>query len=381
MADYLYQRGGGTAIVNKALAAKPLVFIGLISYSLYLWHWPLLAFSKYLMFRPFNGLESAGIIAASLAISTLSWKYIEQPFRGKQMLLSDRKRLFVMSGIVMIGFTGIGGLIHLRNGMPGRIDRFYPEMQATIQKAKQDTLWIKHGEWQKITARIGVGAMPPMVGAKNATPSFVLVGDSHARAMIPALSRQADRAMLSGFIITMTSTPLIEGVSEISDKGDNGFDEVSYNNAVLSFIKSHPNIHTVLLAARWGFYINGPWIEKQEDPVKCMLVDAYGQYSGKNPQAFIFGIGLKRTVHALRNMDRHVIIVSDVPEIGYDVPRVYMMQSRFPMLMNGFDVRPTITEYQARQKEANAILEDLAKLPGVTLIRPETIMFEVDPSR
>lgn len=100
---------GEKAIVNKLLSMRPLVFIGLISYSLYLWHWPFAAFARYLMFRPFNAYDSAGIILVSLAVSILSWKYIEQPFRGRQMLLPDRKRVFAIAGFVMIAASGIGG--------------------------------------------------------------------------------------------------------------------------------------------------------------------------------------------------------------------------------------------------------------------------------
>jgi len=337
------------------------------------------------MFRPFNGLESAGIIAASLAISTLSWKYIEQPFRGRQMVLPERKRLFAMSGIVMIAFAGIGGLIHLRSVMPGRIDWFYPEIKATFQRATQDSLWIQHREWEKTTEKIGKGAIPPIVGAENTTPSFALVGDSHARAIIPALEQCAQDAGVSGYMITKSGTPLLIGISKVSTRaGDHGFDEASHNDAVMAFLKSHSTVHAVFLVARWGAYIQGSWTEKNEDPSISKLIDASGEYSGPRfleytkdaTNATILGIGLKRTVVALSGMGKKVILVSDVPEIGYNVPRVHMIESRFPMLMNGFDVRPTVPEYQARQKEANAILEELAKLPGVTLIHPETRMFD-----
>jgi hypothetical protein len=353
-----------------------LVFIGLISYSLYLWHWPLVAFTKYLLFRHFNGVDSAAIILASLLIASFSWKFIEQPFRGKQMLLPERKKLFAFAGVVMVVAVGVGGVIHLRNGMPGRIDRFYPAMTNVIETATNDLLWAKYGEWERQTGKMEEGVIPNIVGSSDVAPSFALVGDSHARALIPALEKQAIRSGTAGYIITVSSTPLLEGVSIISSNNDNGFNESAHNNGVLAFIKNRKNIQTVILAARWGAYIQGHWTVKTEDPWTCTLSDTMDKYNKDSSNATILGIGLERTVNTLRKMNLKVILVSDVPEIGCDVPRIYMMLSRFPFIKKGAEYYPSIAEYNARQKEANAILEGLSQLPNVTLIRPEKLMFD-----
>ena len=367
---------GEKAIVNKLLSIRPLVFIGLISYSLYLWHWPFAAFARYLMFRPFNAYDSAGIIVVSLVVSILSWKYIEQPFRGRQMLLPDRKRVFVIAGFVMIVASGIGGVIHLQNGMGWRNEWFFPEMNATIQKVKQDPLWHKYKEWEKITEKMDEVTPFQRVGYENKEPSFALCGDSHARALIPALADQAVRAKISGFILTKSSAPLLEGVDRISDNNDNGFDEAHYNRKVLDFIKVHPNIKTIIIACRWGADVKGHYTEKGEEHGFKKLNDAYGQYGSEASNAVILKIGLTRTVHTLLSMGRRVVLVSDVPEVGYDVPRFYSIQSRVPMMVNEMDIRPTIAEYNKRQHEVQAILSELAKLPGVALIHPESRMFD-----
>ena len=86
----------------------------------------------------------------------------------------------------------------------------------------------------------------------------------------------------------------------------------------------------------------------------------------------VLDFGLKNTVRTLLSIGRKVILVSDVPEIGYEVPRAYCVSCRFPTLM---PIAPTVIEYNQRQRDVNIILEKLAVLPGVTLIRPETRMF------
>jgi peptidoglycan/LPS O-acetylase OafA/YrhL len=374
----IYSGIGGSHQAQKLFTSRPLIFIGLISYSLYLWHWPLVAFTKYLLFRPFNGVDSAAIILASLLIASFSWKFIEQPFRGKQMLLPERQKLFAFAGVVMVVAVGIGGVIHLDNGMAWRIDRFDPEMASVIDRTKNDPIWNEHFKWEKQVEKIGDGVNPPLIGDVNISPSFALIGDSHARALIPALDKCAKDAGVVGYSINKSGTPFLLGISKNS-AGITGeaFDVVSYNNAVMAFIARSPNIKTIFIVGRWGAAIHGPWIEKgEESGVPDTLIDTFGGNFNNKSNKEIVGIGLKRTVNELLKKNRKVVLVSDVPEIGFDVPRVYMMQKRFPFLIKFMECCPSIVEYNDRQREANAILEELAQLPNVTLIRPEKLMFD-----
>ena len=67
-------------ILSNIFQLKPLIFIGLISYSLYLWHWPIISYFKY---TSMDNLSFSQIILSSiliLSLSILSWKFVEQPF-------------------------------------------------------------------------------------------------------------------------------------------------------------------------------------------------------------------------------------------------------------------------------------------------------------
>ena len=74
---------------GKLLAARPLVFIGLISYSLYLWHWPVLLFSKYWALDPIPPTQRMLLLLASFVLAWLSWRFVETPFR-KRLVLTSR---------------------------------------------------------------------------------------------------------------------------------------------------------------------------------------------------------------------------------------------------------------------------------------------------
>ncbi|MEI8033234.1 MAG: SGNH hydrolase domain-containing protein [Chlorobiaceae bacterium] len=81
-------------------------------------------------------------------------------------------------------------------------------------------------------------------------------------------------------------------------------------------------------------------------------------------------------MHAILAINRKVILVCDVPEIGYDVVRFYLMQSRFPQLTNDLDFRPTIEEYNKRQTDVLQMLDELGRLSNVTLVHPQSRMFD-----
>ena len=103
--------GFANTLAGKALSSKPLVFVGLIPYSLYLWHWPLIVFHK-IGFLPMTGLpwrvENAVIIALSIVAAALSWKYVERPFRSKQIPSRTVFRL---------AFSSLGGLAVIGVGL------------------------------------------------------------------------------------------------------------------------------------------------------------------------------------------------------------------------------------------------------------------------
>ena len=375
--------GDNTHPVGRLLGTKSLVFTGRISYSLYLWHWPLVSFWKYLTFGLWSVVDSVVIIFVSVVCAVLSWKYIEQPFRGNHPLLPERQRLFVLGVSAMVVAVLTGLTIVRFDGMEWRLSRFYPEIMAVKERANNDPMWQVYEQWEQRTENIAPGEDMPVVGVPGAVPSFALIGDSHARALIPAMEFQAQRHGLAGYMLTKSNTPLLLGVSRRSDGNiDSGFDEAAHNERVMAFIRQHPEIRMVLLVGRWAFYIKGSWSEKGEAAGCSILVDASGYGGGTDANGAVLKSGLAKTIAALLALKRQVVLVTDVPEIGYDVPRVYYTQSRWPEL-RALDagitldaIRPSLTEYNDRQEEANAILEQLAHDQAVLLVRPESMLFD-----
>jgi hypothetical protein len=93
--------------VNRiVLASPPLVWIGLISYPLYLWHWPLLVFGEMIKFRPLTLLERDLILLASTLLAWATYRFVEIPFRFG--LPSRRKMFSLGAGMAMVAVAGMG---------------------------------------------------------------------------------------------------------------------------------------------------------------------------------------------------------------------------------------------------------------------------------
>ncbi len=302
--------------VKKLLSLKPLVFTGLISYSLYLWHWPLIVFANYSIFRKLTPIEILAIIITTFIISAFSLKFIEQPFRGKEPLVPNKIRLFIYSSITIFFFSIIGITIYLQNGMPYR----HPEANAAIINQTNDSLWINYGDKIiQLNKNVAIGKKPPLIGPQDVSPTFILYGDSHANALLLAVSNNAAQYKVSGYNM-IRCTRLFE------------------------FIKAHPEISTVFIAKYWSENYNTT-VEVKE-------------------------------IYALLALGRKIVLITDIPALKSDPVRLNYFATIFGTKLDWQEISPTISEYQKKNQKILAIYKDLGKLPNITVIHPESKLFE-----
>ncbi len=351
---------GYSPIINKFLKWNPLGFIGLISYSLYLWHWPFVSITKYMILRPLNIYDRISIIAVSFIVSILSWKFIEQPFRGKAPLLPNRKRLFATAGIIMSVFAMIGimtankAVSHLQGLVYGSNNAYNLKIEKATSGLEDES------EYQEIIKDANK-IIPPIIGKEHASPSFILWGDSHAYALKESVSEASKIYNLSGYLANYTLCPPVLGI----DMTSTPINEAFVNQKTILFIKRNPGIKTVIIAGRWSIYCVGSGVIRDAEANNMNKTDSE-----------ILRIGLFRTVHALLEMGRNVVIVRDVPEVGYDVNRYFWLSKRFPSLNDYNQMRPTVLDYNKRNAEANKIIEQIALLPNVSVVYPENLLFD-----
>jgi peptidoglycan/LPS O-acetylase OafA/YrhL len=233
---------GGRTAVNSILAHRALVLVGLMSYSLYLWHWPVFVIAKAYSPDGLGASETIVLIALSAVLAVLSWRYIERPFRGRSGILS-RKKLFAAAGVSIAILGAAGAVMWATNGLPQR----YDARIRTILAEANDTE-------PRIKRCLGVSAADVAagrlckIGAENAPPSFILWGDSHAESMMPALDAAARDKGRAGLFAGNGSCPPLLGVDQPEAPRCKAF-----NDSVAKLATSK-DIAEVVLHCRWAEY-------------------------------------------------------------------------------------------------------------------------------
>jgi peptidoglycan/LPS O-acetylase OafA/YrhL len=159
----------------------PVVWIGLISYSLYLWHWPLLVLGRVWLQRPLTAVEAALTVSFSVVLAALTWRFVERPFR-KPPPSPVRKRTLALALSPLLLMVAAGGLAFATKGLPMRLA---PAARAAAAFSGTDVNPVRErcfedAELARPGCRFGAAA--------DARDYDVLVwGDSHADAAVPGV--------------------------------------------------------------------------------------------------------------------------------------------------------------------------------------------------
>jgi peptidoglycan/LPS O-acetylase OafA/YrhL len=168
----------GISAVGRLLSLRPIVFVGLISYSLYLWHWPLIVFQRTdgLLAGSSGAMTKLTLIAVSIGIAWLSWKFVEMPFRSRAKDTSTGI-VFGITSTAMTSVAALCGLVLIAGGAPFR----FPERVVAIASylAYDPSEAFRSGRCYLATNRQQLDVQTCMkLNVKR--PNYLLVGDSHA---------------------------------------------------------------------------------------------------------------------------------------------------------------------------------------------------------
>lgn len=192
---------------SRLLTSRPMVFIGLISYSLYLWHWPLIAFLNYVEI-PIDLPVGALLIAASVLLSWLSWRYVEVPFRRTGAGLHFARVFTRRFALPALGLAVLAGLSLQFNGFPQRFNADVSALEGmTLNKPAE----VRRGCHVPNALYQTEPNEHCRLGATKEALDGIMIGDSfanHFTGMVDILARP-DNIMLMDY--TMDSCPPILG--------------------------------------------------------------------------------------------------------------------------------------------------------------------------
>jgi len=349
-------------LIGRILAARPLVFTGLISYSLYLWHWPVFVFATYVNFREPAGMESAMLIALSFVLAALSWRFVEQPFRKSRTRLT--RRVLFPGAAFAAGVTAASAAFAAStDGLP---ERLQPSLQRIL--AEQDDHEPRIARCFGMTAADVHGRRLCTIGATGVAPSFILWGDSHADAILPAVSEAAARAGRAGLFAGGEACPPLLGVTTPMPNCR------AFNDAVIARLKD-PRIKEVILESRWAKYAEGTayGVEPKGHPIVLRDDACAADSPAPRDNHDVFARGLLRTVGRLKTLGKNLIIVAAVPEIGWPVPAV-LARRALAQHTDTADANPRLGVYLARQKFALVAFEKLKHEHAARVLYPHRIL-------
>jgi len=332
--------GSTQSHAHRVLAWGPLVWIGLLSYSLYLWHWPFFAFHRYLLSQNPSSLLSIFYVILALILSILSLKFVETPFRNRKLCPTRAQILgFTIAATILV--VSLSGLIYLKRGLPQRIPESalkYDRVQGNqpfATKDKQD---------------LPSGLRVQKLGFEGAPAKTLLWGDSHAEVLLGVMDSACKELGVGAIAATKGGAPPVFGWSGERKTTSANNRSVLAGDEICSLLNENKSIEHVVLVFRWSYYI------PRNPPLRIARSPIDG-----------FSDALLVTVKELHKKGLKVSIMREVPVFQSHVARAMALHewlgSPLPSLSKN--------EYLEFQKPYDDLISRMKlEAPGVTLLDP-----------
>ena len=340
--------GGGPrpALVNRMFSWPPLVFLGLISYSLYLWHQPLLVFVNYYYIVPLTPAATAALLAATLLVATASWRFIERPVRARLLMKSTRS-LLVGVGVGSTGILLAGLVLWNSDGFP---QRFPPETRGLIVSMTATPELVRCVEGISLQ-QIRAGSVCNY-GPGDPSPKVLLWGDSHALALMPAVQELAKtHGMHLYFVAKYNCLPLFAASDATGIDADaDRYRCAAFNAAVLEAItRLEPDL----------IILDGAW-------------------AGGEPPPFVpdAAAGIEQTVSRVGRYAGSICVVFAVPMLKYPVSRALFVANRrhIPDEFLSLSRADALAQHGDMERDVRAI----AQRSGLKVVDPKDTLCPAD---
>ena len=338
-------------LVAKLLSTKVFIGIGLISYSVYLWHQPIFALMRH--FNISEPTEYHYIVAIGMVflVSVVTWKFVEQPFRNKSTVKSKQVLLFSIFFISLMGFIGLYG--HIQMGFPERLS-YETNLISTGAFDKNP----RRDECHYIEKLNGL-KNACVLGAENIKPSIALMGNSHGDMFAKSLSDSLNSNDLAAYNLSFN------GCSPVDFEHNSSlFSENSCYELLLKFLSEHKEISSVIVSFRWISLISGTGygVENFNDDKQLLPQNMVQK------RAEVVG----RKVKELAKLEKHIVIVYPVPEPGVDVPDFVTKQRMFND--KNYKFRIPYETFKQRNSVAYAALDSVKGIKNVSRIYPSAVL-------
>lgn len=293
--------GPSTWVGKNILATKPMIWIGLISFPLYLWHWPLLSFATIIEAGPAQPGVRVVLIAVSIFLAWVTYRFVERPIRAARR--PEATVALAASISLCVGFLGHATYRH--DGLSIR----------QIVRSEQSNAVAFEWPADKIHDVACARAIEPFqsgycLSTKGLKPSVALIGDSHANALYDFFRDHYSHANVGVIHLGASGCPPLLGVERDAKSC------AKVMNDVIAYLEGNGDIEKVFISGRFAATFTG-----EDFGVEPLRENFYGLKSIHDPdetdRARIFEAGLRSLVARLLSAKKEVTIILDLPELNF----------------------------------------------------------------
>lgn len=349
----------GPVWASRLLSLRPMVWTGLISYSLYLWHWPIMAFVRNRTFSvELEPTWQMATVLASVLAGWASWRFVERPFRVPVRAGGmTQRRIFALSGAGMAGLGVLAGAVTLTGGMATQ--RFTDEQNRQIASLQRND-----------SAKVGCRPLQSahglcfFEGGGSTSGTWMLWGDSHVGSSLPAFRDMARAANKTLVVASTPSCPPLPGLQRSDLPPEANIACTKLRETALSLLRDNPP-ELVFLVARWPRYIEGTRLPHEGLRRTVLYEDERKIPVDLEDNPFRVRAALLQAIDLITNAGSVPVLLGSVPEYAWDVGQ----QTRSHVLF-GTALPDDISraEVIALQQKSLALLESSARARAIDFI-------------
>ncbi len=329
-----------------------LIHIGKISYSVYLWHWPLISFSHSFLMRDLTLVEKIILFVLSLLLGHLSFRLIEKPMQGT-------KRFFSIIGTMI--FCGLLGFaLHAFDGLQSRFSGGLEE----IFNVQNEYLKLRKPCYQANVAEIREGKICTLgIATEKYTqpPQYLLWGDSHADSARFGLDESLKMHQQKGLVLSKSSCPAMLDVWIHGDEKSQKCQKYLY--AMLDYLRTQPqSLKNVILVGRWALFSIGSRVGHEPGQTIYLLDEQSKDLPlSTNHNLEVMMRGLSQMIERLHALNKEIYLLYPNPEFPMDVPQYLGMALHYRDFFKQEIYQLPVSEVIDRQRRVKRLFDYLKK--------------------
>lgn len=327
------------------LSSRPMVAVGLISYSVYLWHQPVFAFARISSLNSLDQGDYMILTALVVALSIASWRLIELPFRTVQI---QRRNVWRITATTSAALATAALISSAAGGYPSRVPHFARIEHEVIMG-------------DKTLSGVDCHTINCVVGAP-VTPTIAIVGDSHASIFAHGLDRKLSGSGLAAKFFA-TGDMLMDSFPSYYDKHEL-FNKI---NAETRLALEGDNFRTVILSARYTLRVENTPFDNGEGGFEDLPQTYNGRTKGQKAELLK---SIEASILTVLANGKRIVLVYPIPEAGWHVPQTIAKM----MMKNVSGVLSTSHQaYKDRHSSIISLFDSIPDNPNLLRIRPDDV--------